>query len=101
MDADAVAIDYTSQGSQQRARVWPAVALVALFWAAHFATSMSNQPLFNRFMEMLASTGVLLIGFLHWWWLDKRGRRGERRAPVLTWLIAGIIVGVITITRSA
>jgi outer membrane protein assembly factor BamB len=97
MDADAPTIDYTSQSSQQRARVWPAVALVALFWAAHLATTVSNQPLFTRFMEMLLSTAVLLIGFLLWWWLDKRGRLGERRAPVLTWLIAGIIVGVLTI----
>jgi outer membrane protein assembly factor BamB len=96
MDTQAVAIDYGTEGTARRARVWPAVALVAAYWVTHLLLAFTDQPLFRVFMGMLISTGLLLLGFLAWWAFDKRGRLGERRAPFLAWLIAGIVVGAIT-----
>jgi outer membrane protein assembly factor BamB len=99
MTTEAVAIGYESDGAdgaERAARVWPAVLLVAAFWAVRLAMGTIEQPLFQRFMGMLFSTGLLLIVFLAWWSLDRRGRKGERLSGAMAWLIAGIIVGVLT-----
>ena len=102
METTATAIDYQSDetANAARPRAWPAVALVAAFWAVHFALSMIDLPLFNRFLGMLFSTGLLMIIFLGWWSIDRRGRRGERLAGVMAWLIAGVAVGLLTIKSS-
>src|SRR5258706_7793098 len=102
MTSEAVAIGYEADGSggsngaERTARVWPAVMLVAAFWAVHLALGMIELPLFKRFMGMLFSTGLLLIFFLVWWSLDRRGRKGERLSGVMAWLIAAIVIGALT-----
>jgi outer membrane protein assembly factor BamB len=101
MDTQSAAIGYESGDAQHPPRdlpprVWPAVFLVVAFWAAQLALANIELPLFGRFMGMLISSGLLLICFLAWWSLDRRGRRGERLAGVLAWLIAGVVVGAFT-----
>src|SRR3954466_13203969 len=79
-----------------RPRVWPALLLIALFWAARLLLANLDMPIFQRFMGTLAATGILMLAFLLWWTIARRGRRGERLFAVLTWLIGGIVAGVLS-----
>jgi outer membrane protein assembly factor BamB len=82
--------------SPPRPRVWPALLIIALFWAARLLLASLDLPIFQRFMGTLAATAFLILAFLLWWSIDRRGRRGQRLVPVLAWLIGGVLVGVLT-----
>lgn len=98
MGTEAIAMGYEPgrTNTDARPRVWPAVMVVLVFWGVHVALMTTNQPLFRRFMGMLFSTGLLLLLYLSWWSLDRKGRRGERLAAVGTFFLAAIVVGAIT-----
>jgi outer membrane protein assembly factor BamB len=79
-----------------RPRVWPAILIIALFWTARQLLANIDMPIFQRFMGTLAATAVLMLAFLLWWTIDRRGRRGQRLVPVLAWLVGGILAGVLS-----
>src|SRR4051794_4333994 len=101
METTATTPQYESSDSAAttpppRPRVWPALLIIALFWAARLLLANLEMPIFQRFMGTLAATAVLMLAFLLWWSIDRRGRRGQRLVPVLAWLIGGVLVGVLS-----
>jgi outer membrane protein assembly factor BamB len=75
-----------------RPRVWPAVALVGLYWASHFLLGWAELPMFVGFLTMLASCGLLTLLFLIGWLAARRVRLSER----LLGLGAAVVGGVVT-----
>ncbi len=62
-------------------RVWPAVALVAVYWIIHAfvrGTELGSSLGFAGFLILVAATGIMLLGFLTWWLTWSRVRRRER-----------------------
>src|SRR5438874_9048 len=59
-------------------RVWPAVALVGLFWAFFLVSGSLELPMFTRFMSRVAATGLLVLLFAAWWGLNRSIRLTDR-----------------------
>ncbi len=57
---------------QSRPRLWPAVVMVLLFWAAFFATGAFEKPYFIQFLYNIAAPAVLLLAYSIWWWCNRR-----------------------------
>jgi hypothetical protein len=64
--------------SSLRPRVWPAVALVVLYWAVYLILRGTELSVFVRFLSALASLGVLTLGFAIWWLVNPRFRGVDR-----------------------
>jgi outer membrane protein assembly factor BamB len=77
-------------------RVWPAVLIVAAFWAWRWYLGVSDQTLLHLFLGILAGTSLLALVFLVWWSLDRRGRRRQRLVPILAFVCLGVIAGFVS-----
>src|SRR5262245_26762785 len=75
-------------------RVWPAVLIIALFWAWRWFLVLSDRTMFQVFMGILLGTSVLTLVFLLWWCIDRRGRRGQRLVPVLACVALSVLAGL-------
>jgi outer membrane protein assembly factor BamB len=71
-----------------RLRVWPAVVMLAIFWAFLYANHTFEMTMFGRFLSRMAGYGVLLVAFLGWW-LSRSAVRWRDR------LLAIVVVAVI------
>jgi hypothetical protein len=79
---------------QRRRAVWPAVMLVALYWAVVGVTTFLDVGTFSRFMtQFLVLIGVTLA-FVVWWLCTRRVSWGERLL-VLGAAVAAPVVGVL------
>jgi outer membrane protein assembly factor BamB len=72
-------------------RVWPAIVLVALFWAFWVAHYLAPLDPGIRFLSRMAAFGVLLLGFLIWW-LSRRSISWRDRLLAIALWIAGTFV---------
>src|SRR5688572_31710554 len=88
--------DYDETAPRPLPRVWPAVAIVAAFWAWRGYLAVANLSLFHIFVGLMAGTAVLTLSFLLWWSIDRRGRRGERLVPVVAFFALAVVAGVIS-----
>src|SRR5262245_25906141 len=52
--------------------LWPAVAVLALYWAGNFVVARLETFYFVGFLFNLASTALVAIFFLAWWWFSRR-----------------------------
>lgn len=72
-------------------RVWPAVAMIGLFWTVHFVTARMELPTFVRFLESMALSVLLALGFLLWWFLNRRVRLRERFVAFAAAILGGVL----------
>ena len=63
-----------------RGRIWPAVALVILFWGIYALPRLIEWPIYVQFFTTVIDTASLTFLFLSWWLLTLQ--RYPRRAPV-------------------
>ena len=71
-------------------RVWPAVALVAVYWIIHAflrGTELGTSLGFTSFLLLMADMGVLVLLFLAWWLAWSRVRWKER-----LWVLGALVV---------
>ena len=59
-------------------RLWPAMAMLALFWSFFVANSWFEMTMFARFMSRLAAHFLLLLGFFIWWFASRGVSRGDK-----------------------
>src|SRR6266571_5312341 len=67
-------------------RVWPAVVMVALFWAfwvAHYVIPMDAG---TRFISRMAMNALLLLGFLIWWLSRSAISWRDRLIAIALWI---------------
>src|SRR4029079_17724978 len=67
-------------------RIWPAVLMLAVFWAFLVAHYTFEMDMFPRFLSRMIAYGLLLIGFLAWWLTRRQISRRDR------WLAVGVVV---------
>jgi outer membrane protein assembly factor BamB len=68
-------------------RLWPALALLLLFWTAEFLIRSLDMPYFYRFLSSMAVPALLILSYFIWWW-------ASRRIPILDRLYGfALIVG--------
>ncbi len=90
--AAAAAGDHATPESRPL-RLWPAVVMLALFWAFYLANGSFEMTMFARFMSRLAAHGLLLLGFLVWWLFISRGVSwGDRLLAVAVFVVGSIAV---------
>jgi outer membrane protein assembly factor BamB len=73
-------------------RLWPAVALVAVFWALQVVVGRLELPYFYRFLYGMAAPALLVLLFNVWWWTRRRIRLAERLYGFL------LVVGGLAVT---
>lgn len=77
-------------------RLWPAVVMLALFWAAYFVCEGLSMSGGVRFVTRLATHAMLFLGFSIWWLSRRQLSRHER------WLAIGVfVVGSIAMLQIA
>ena len=64
----------------ERPRVWPAVALVGLYWAFFFASPWLGLTMFPGFLARMAA-GLLLALAFGLWWSFNPGDTGWQAVP--------------------
>jgi outer membrane protein assembly factor BamB len=62
----------------KRPRVWPAVVLIGLYWTFYYVMAQVELTTFVRFLSWMASTALLTLAFLVWWFFQRRIRLRER-----------------------
>ena len=60
-----------------RGRIWPAVALVILFWGIYALPRLIEWPIYAQFFTSVIDTASLTLLFLLWWSLTRSATRGE------------------------
>jgi outer membrane protein assembly factor BamB len=73
-------------------RLWPAVALVSLFWAATFAVGAIEKYYFMGFLFIMAAAAVLLLLYSIWWWTNRGIRLADRVYGCLIVVASGVAV---------
>jgi outer membrane protein assembly factor BamB len=89
----------TTAGAGRPARLWPAVVLVALFWAAFGVADALEKPYFIGFIYSMAAAAVLVLLFSIWWWFSRRIPLGDRALTVL--LVVGLGIGVVPLCHKS
>jgi hypothetical protein len=89
-------LDHASPAPRPQPRAWPAVVIVAVFWAFHFISTRIEFQMFYRFLTGMAVLTLVLITFLAWWLTRRTVSRRER------WLAFGalIVAAVVTVPLS-
>jgi outer membrane protein assembly factor BamB len=80
---------------QQGPRVWPAGALVGLFWAYVLVSLLIEMPIFVQFVMKLAAVALLLLVFAIWWATNGRIRRADRVLAVAAALVGGALAALL------
>ncbi|HKB04136.1 MAG TPA: PQQ-binding-like beta-propeller repeat protein [Gemmataceae bacterium] len=75
----------------QRPRLWPAVAALAVYWAATIIVGRTEKPYFVGFMFGLIAPTLLALFLLGWWWLSRRIRLADRAYGFLIVVAGGLI----------
>ncbi len=76
-------------------RVWPAVVILVLFWAALFANLSSTLAMFEHFMYQLAAYGVALVAFLGWWLTRRAVSWRDRIGAIVAMLLFGLVTWIV------
>src|SRR5579871_3201620 len=76
-------------------RVWPAVLLLALFWGFHVAGYWLEMSMFFRFISRMAAHAALLLGFLIWWFTNRRLSWYDCWFGVGVTVATGVVAGLI------
>jgi outer membrane protein assembly factor BamB len=84
--------DLPEAGRHPRLRLWPGIALLAVFWLVRGWASMGEFATYKFLVGMLIAPFVVLLGLLLWWLLASRLRWYDRL------LVVGTFVAVTTVT---
>src|SRR5262249_59394940 len=79
------------RSSDRRPRLWPAVAALAVYWAATLVVGQMEKPYFVGFLFGLAAPTLLALFFLGWWWFSRRIRLADRVFGFLVVLAGGLL----------
>src|SRR5215510_11698626 len=71
---------------------FPAVFLL-IFWALSFIAAAIDKPYFVGFMYTLASTALVTLLFLGWWWFNRSLRLSEKCAGFAVLVVEAWVVG--------
>ena len=71
-------------------RVWPAVVMLAVFWAFMYANRTLELSMFARFMSQLVVYGIVLLCFLGWWLTRRAIHWSDRLLAIGMVLLAGV-----------
>jgi outer membrane protein assembly factor BamB len=71
--------------------LWPALALVALFWLVNIVVGRLEKPYFYGFLYAMASAALLVLLFMGWWWRN-RGIPLSYRLYGFSLMVGGLIV---------
>jgi outer membrane protein assembly factor BamB len=71
---------------KHRLQIWPAVVLLAVFWAFFIGNHWVELSQGQRFFSRLGAHAVLFLGFLGWWLAQRSIRRRDR------WLAIGVFI---------
>jgi outer membrane protein assembly factor BamB len=75
-----------------RPRLWPAVALLSLFWIAFVVVGALDKPYFIGFLYGMAAPAMLLLLFSIWWWCNARIPLADRAYDFLLVFVTGMAV---------
>src|SRR5262245_6395773 len=73
-------------------RLWPAVALVVLFWTVHLVMGRLDKFYFVAFLFNLGSAALLALLFTVWWWTNRGITLRSRFLGFLLVIVAGALV---------
>jgi outer membrane protein assembly factor BamB len=74
-------------------RLWPAVALVALYWGSWLVVGWLDKPYFIGFLYGLGSAGLFVLLFFTWWWTNGRMRLADRLYGFLL-IVGGALLAI-------
>lgn len=72
-------------------RLWPAAAIVALFWLAYAIAGMLDLDNFTIFISRFAAVGALGLLFTLWYLFSRTARLSERLAVLAIAVLGGVI----------
>src|SRR5438552_17667108 len=84
--------------SPARIRLWPAVAVAAVYWAVQFVVAQLDMAMFPRFMSKSLGALAFLLVFLILW-LTNGTLTWKVRLPGLLAFIGGIVGGILPAHR--
>ena len=87
--------DVPDAGRHARLRLWPGIALLAVFWLVRGWASIGEFATYKFVVGMLIAPLVVLLGLLLWWLLASHLRWFDRL------LVVGVFVAVTTVTLVA
>jgi outer membrane protein assembly factor BamB len=76
----------------KRLRLWPALVLIAVFWAAYFVVGALEKPYFVAWIYSMAAPALLLLLFSIWWWVFARLSLAYRVYGCALVVVAGAVV---------
>ncbi len=76
----------------KRPRLWPAVAMVVLFWMINVGGAEMGLASGVRFLSRLAVSVLLPLAFAAWWLLQRRIQRRERLLAFGAAVLGGVLV---------
>src|SRR5687768_8813785 len=76
-------------------RVWPAIIMLALFWAFLYVHYTYELAMFSRFVSRMIALGLLLLGFLGWWFTRRQVSLRDRFLAVGVWLLTSVFAGLL------
>jgi outer membrane protein assembly factor BamB len=80
----------------RRLRIWPAVVMLAIFWAFLYANYNLELAMFSRFMSRMIAYGLLLLAFLAWWLTRRQIRLRDRLLAVGIVIVASLVAGFLS-----
>jgi outer membrane protein assembly factor BamB len=84
------ASDTGSMRSTSALRVWPAVAMLVVFWAFLYGNHTVDMSMFARFISRMAGLGALLLCFLTWWLTRSSIRWRDRLLAIVIAIAIGV-----------
>jgi outer membrane protein assembly factor BamB len=78
--------------SLRQPRLWPALALVAVYWVASFVVGALDKPYFYGFIYSMAAPALLLVLFSIWWWTERGIARASRVYGCLAVVLTGLAI---------
>jgi outer membrane protein assembly factor BamB len=79
-------LEVLSASAPTTPRFWPAIVLLALFFAFQAGAEWVEMSMFVRFISRMVAHALLLLLFLAWWLTNRRLSRADR------WLAVGVVV---------
>jgi hypothetical protein len=75
--------DTSAPSAGWRSRLWPAVALVVVFWVSFTLPRMIEMPIALSFFSGVIASALFTLTFLAWWLFTRSVGRTERTAGLL------------------
>jgi outer membrane protein assembly factor BamB len=77
-------------------RIWPAVVMLAAFWAFLYVNYNFELAMFARFISRMIAYGLLLLAFLGWWLTRRQIRWRDRLLAVGVVIVISLVAGLLS-----